>query len=254
MITEKTEDNIVIATFDNGKFNSITRDSLKILSAIIKKVNEVDEIKGLVLTGAGKVFCSGFDLPMFLGFKDLDEVVTFFEEAEKIFIDFFTCKKPVVAAINGAAMAGGLILAMASDYRVCKNHQKIQIGMSEIKIGLGLSVTQTEIMRFGLDGNKKYREVMYCGERYNVEKAQELGLVDELVVDEQLIPRAKGIITNWIDNPGRAFMSLKQGLRFPAAERMRTYLKETNWQDGFKCFFDPQTRMSLEMVRKMMEA
>jgi hypothetical protein len=125
--------------------------------------------------------------------------------------------------------------------------------MSETKIGLGLSVTQTEIMRFGLDSNKKFREVMYFGERYNVEKAQELGLVDELVADSQLIPRAKEIVSRWIDNPGRAFISLKHGLRFPAAERMRTYLKETNWQDGFKCFFDPQTRMSLEMVRKMME-
>ena len=253
MIQERIEDNIVIATFDNGKFNSITHESLKILGAIIKKVNEVDEIKGLIVTGAGKVFCSGFDLPMFLSFKDLDEVLAFFEEAEKIFIDFFTCKKPVVSVINGAAMAGGLILAMASDYRVCKNHPRIQLGMSETKIGLGLSVTQTEIMRFGLDSNKKFREVMYFGERYNVEKAQELGLVDELVADSQLIPRAKEIVSRWIDNPGRAFISLKHGLRFPAAERMRTYLKETNWQDGFKCFFDPQTRMSLEMVRKMME-
>ncbi len=253
MIKERTEDNIVIATFENGKFNSITHDSLKQLSAIIKKVNEVDEIKGLILTGAGRVFCSGFDLPMFLGFKDLKEVLAFFEEAEDIFIDFFMCKKPVVAAINGAAMAGGLILAMASDYCVCKNHPKIQIGMSEIKIGLGLSVVQSEIMRFGLDSNKKFREVMYFGERHNVEKAQALGLVDELVADEQLIPRAKEIITTWIDNPGRAFMNLKQGLRFPTAERMKRHLKETDWRDGFKCFFDPQVRMSLEMVRKMME-
>jgi enoyl-CoA hydratase/carnithine racemase len=253
MINERMEDNIVIATFDNGKFNSITHDSLKQLSAILKKVNEVDEIKGLILTGAGKVFCSGFDFPMFLGFKDLNEVLIFFEEAEDIFIEFFMCKKPVVSAINGAAMAGGLLLAMASDYRICKNHPKIQIGMSEIKIGFGLSVVQTEIMRFGLDSNKKFREVMYFGERYNVEKAQALGLVDELVADEQLIPRAKEVITTWIDNPGRAFMNLKQGLRFPTAERMKRYLKETDWQDGFKCFFDPQVRMSLEMVRKMME-
>ncbi len=253
MINERMEDNIIIATFDNGKFNSITHDSLKQLSAIIKKVNEVDEIKGLILTGAARVFCSGFDLPMFLGFKDLKEVLAFFEEAEDIFIDFFMCKKPVVAAINGAAMAGGLILAMASDYRVCKNHPKIQIGMSEIKIGLGLSVVQTEIMRFGLDGNKKFQEVMYFGERHTIEKAQALGLVDELVTDEQLIPRAKEIITTWIDNPGRAFMNLKQGLRFPAAERMRKYLKETDWRSNFKVFFEPQTRTALEMVRKMME-
>jgi len=252
MINERIEDNIIIASFGNGKYNSITLETLKQLSAIVKKVNEDDEIKGLILTGEGKTFSSGFDLPMFLGFKDLDEIVDFFNQAEEVFMEFFMCAKPVVSAINGAAMAGGLILAMASDYRITKNHPKIQIGMSEVKIGLGLSIVQTEIMKFGLDSNKKYRDIMYFGEKYSPEKSLELGLVDELADDEQLIPRAKEIIKLWIDNPARAFILLKYSLRKPYVANMREYLARENWQDGFNCLLDPQTRGTLEMIVKMM--
>ena len=67
-----------------------------------------------------------------MGFKDIKEVGDFFDEAEEILVGLFECHKPVVSAINGHAIAGGLIFAMASDYRIVKNHPKITIGMSEI--------------------------------------------------------------------------------------------------------------------------
>ena len=253
MLQERIEDNILIGTFENGKMNTITAETLKQLQGVVKKVNEEDEIKGLILTGAGRTFSAGFDLPMFLGFKDLKEVTDFFEEAERILIDLFMCTKPVVSAINGAAVAGGLITAMASDYRIIKNHPKIMLGMSEIKIGLGLSIVQTEIMRFGFDSDKKYRDIMYNGMMFDVNKAKELEIVDELIENEEdLLPRAKAVVTSWIDNPGRAFMMLKESLRRPYADRMKHYLENVNWQERFNIFFDPGTRKALEMVMGMM--
>ncbi len=252
MINERIEDGIVIAEFAGGKGNSITVETLKSIKDIVQRVNTDDALKGIVLTGAGKLFCSGFDLPMFLSFKDLKEVTDFFTFAEDVFIEFFMCKKPVVSAINGAAVAGGCILAMASDYRIIKNHPKIKVGMSEIKIGLGLSIAQTEIMRFGLDGNNAYRKIMYDGLLYDVNGAKEAGLVDELAEEAELLNRAKAVVKGWIDNPGRAFMMLKPGYRQPHADRMRNRLKNENWQDGFKIFFDKGTRATIEMVIKMM--
>lgn len=253
MIQERIEDNILIAEFVNGKFNSITLEMLYQIRDIVKKVNEEDEIKGLIFTGSGKIFCSGFDLPTFLGFEDLSEAVAFFEVSEDVFIDVFMCRKPVISAMNGSSMAGGLILSNACDYRLIKNHPKIQVSMSEVKIGLGLSVVQTALMQFGLDSEKRYRDVMFFGERYNVEGAKEVGLVDEIVEEDQLLPRAKEIVTTWIDNPGRSFMLLKYSQRRPYEEQMRKYLETENWQDGLNCLFHPETRGTLEIVKKMME-
>ncbi len=252
MIQERIEDNIVIAEFANGKFNSLTLEMLYQIRDIVKRVNEEEDLKGLIFTGSGKIFCSGFDLPMFLGFRDLSEAVAFFEEAEEIFIELFMCRKPVVAAMNGSSMAGGLILGNACDYRLIKDHPKIQLSMSEVKIGLGLSIVQTALMRFGLDSEKRYRDVMFFGERYDVEGAKAVGLVDEIVEDDQLLPRAKEIVTTWIDNPGKSFMLLKYSQRRPYEDEMRTYLEKENWQEGLNCLFHPDTRATLEIVKNMM--
>jgi enoyl-CoA hydratase/carnithine racemase len=251
MLKQRIENNIIIASFDDGRTNTITEQGINTLNEIISNVNENNDVKGLVLTGAGKTFSSGFDLPMFLGFKDLSEVVAFFRKEEEILINLFMCRKPVVAAWNGAAVAGGFIFSMAADYRIVKNHPKIKVGMNEIKIGLGLSIVQTEVVRFGLDSDKKFRDVMYNGEMFDVQKAKEIGIVDEIVEEDQLIPRAKQVISQWIDNPGRAFILLKTSMRKPYEDRMRQRLRDEDWEPAFNIMFDKQTRQFLELGAKM---
>ncbi len=251
MLKQRIEDNIIIATLDDGITNTITEDALDTLSTIIKNVNENNEIKGLIITGAGKTFCSGFDLPLFLGFKDLAEVIAFFNKEEEILINLFMCRKPVVTAWNGAAVAGGFIFSMAADYRIMKRHPKIKVGLNEIKIGLGLSIVQTEVVRFGLDSDRLYRDVLYNGEMYDMDRALELGIIDETAEEDQLIPRAKQVVSRWIDNPGRAFMLLKYSQRKPYEDRMRQRLRDEDWQSGFNIMFDKQTRQFLQLGAKM---
>ncbi len=252
MLNVKNEEGIITAEFDHGKVNSITRETLKTLSEVVKTANEDESVRGIILTGAGRTFSGGFDLPMFLGFKDLTEIVDFFNEEEEILIELFMCKKPVVSAINGHAIAGGLILAMASDYRIAKNHPKINVGMSEIKLGLPLSLAQSGVMRFGFDSDKKFRDMMYFGKMLNVVQAQEFGIIDEIVEDADLIPRAKKIVSKWIDNPGRAFTKLKEGLKKPVADRMRQRIAQEDWQTSLNCFFNKDVRGALEFVLSMM--
>jgi enoyl-CoA hydratase/carnithine racemase len=252
MLKEKFEDHIVIATLEDGKTNSIDLDTLRKLKQVVKNVNQDNQLKGIVLTGAGKLFSSGFDLPMFLSFKDVQDVVDFISEEEEILIEFFICKKPVIAALNGHAIAGGLVFSMAADYRIVKNHPKIKIGMSEIKIGLPLSVAQSEIMRFGLDSFKKFRDIMYFGRILDVNQAKGLEIVDEIVEEDELIHRSKEIITQWMDNPGRAFVKLKEGLRKPIADNIRKRIAEENWQESLDCFFDKEIRDALNFVHQMM--
>jgi len=252
MINERIEDGIIIATFEHGKTNTITKVTLLKLQECVKKANTDDSIKGIILTGAGRTFCSGFDLPMFLGFKDLQEIVDFFKVEEEILLDLFTCKKPVVSAMNGHAVAGGFIIAMASDYRIVKNHPRITLGMSENKIGLPLSLAQAGIVKFGLDSDKLFRDVLYFGNMVDVTKAKNMGIVDELVDEDELIPRAKKIVTKWIDNPGRAFIKLKESLKKPVADDIRHRIDTEDWQGTLNCFFEKDVRAALDFVMSMM--
>ncbi len=254
MLKKEIQDNIVIAQLSDGGTNAVTIETLRQLKEIVDEVNADDELKGIILTGEGRFFSSGFSLPMFIGFETGDQVVEFFEEEENILVDYFTCKKPVVCAMNGHSAAMGLILAMASDYRIVTNHPKIKIGMSEIKIGLALSVAQSAVVRFGLDSDKRYRDVMYFGEMVGVDKALEMEMVDEVVEGDTLIDRAKEIICLWIDTPNRPFIQIKDELKSTVAGRIRKDLATGQWKPLMAdTLMNKQVKETLSFVQSMME-
>jgi len=252
MFEETITDDIKIVTFKNGKTNPINKEMLLRLKEIVDEVNANPSPKGIILTGDGRFFSSGFDLPIFINFKDKKEAIAFFEMEEAVLLSLFTCEKPVVSAINGHCAAAGLIYSMAADYRIAKDHPKIKIGMTEIKIGLGLSIAQHEVMRFGFDGNLKFRDVMYFGDMVGVDKAKEMQLIDEVVPEEQLIDRARQVISQWIDTPNRPFIQMKRMLRMDTARRIEKKLKEENWHEGMNSFFKEDVRQTLEFVQASM--
>lgn len=249
MIKENIEDGIAIITLSHGATNSITLDTLRQIDAILKKVNSDDALKGVVLTGEGRFFSSGFHLPDFIGFKTIEEIYAWFDEEEELLVNFFTCDKPVVCAMNGHSAAAGLIWAMASDYRLVKNHPKIKLGMSEIKIGLPLSAAQSTVVRYGLDSERTYRDVMFFGEMMGVEKAREIGMVDEIVEEDQLLPRAKEIVKTWIDTPNRPFIPIKKLMKKEFVDNIREGLNDGGWKEGLSCFLTDEVRGTLEFVQ-----
>ncbi len=252
MFDETIEDEIRIVTLKNGKTNPINREMLLRLKEIIDEVNASSTAKGIILTGDGRFFSSGFDLPIFINFKDQKEAIEFFEMEEEVLLSLFTCEKPVISAMNGHCAAAGLIYSMAADYRIAKNHPKIKIGMTEIKIGLGLSIAQHEVMRYGFDGNIRFRDVMFFGDMVGVEKAKQMQLIDEVVEEDQLMERSKQVIKQWIDTPNRPFIQMKKLLRQDTARRIAKKLKEENWQDGMNSFFKEDVRQTLEFVQASM--
>ncbi len=253
MLEPYMEDDIQIVKLNKPKTNPINLEMLEQLNDIIQAVNSNPSPKGLILTGEGRFFSSGFDLPIFINFKDLEEAMAFFTFEEDVLLSLFTCSKPVVSAINGHAAAAGLIYSMAADYRIVKDHPKIKIGMSEIKIGLPLTIAQHEVMRFGFDGNLKFRDVMFSGQMVDVYKAREMALVDEVVPEADLIERAKQIVSQCIDTPNRPFMRMKELLKMDTARRIRRKLQEENWQEGLNCFFSEEVRQTLEFVQASMQ-
>ncbi|MDD9303439.1 MAG: enoyl-CoA hydratase/isomerase family protein [Desulfobacter sp.] len=254
MLKKEIQDNIVIAQLSDKASNAVDIETLRALKEIVDEVNEQDELKGIILIGQGRFFSSGFSLPMFVGFETDEQVISFFEEEEKILVDYFTCKKPVVCAMNGHSAAMGLILAMASDYRIVKNHPKIRLGMSEIKIGLSLSIAQSAVVRFGLDSDRRYRDVMYNGEMIGVDQALEMKMVDEIVEEDQLIARAKEVISLWIDTPNQPFIQIKKQLKSQTAARIAQTLERENWQEIMaSTLLNKDVKATLAFVQAAME-
>jgi enoyl-CoA hydratase/carnithine racemase len=246
----RIEDSIVIFTFNNGKLNSIPQKTLKGLEEVVDRLNNEEGLKGLILTGAGKYFSGGFDLGTFTSFNSDQEIADWFLYEEEVMYKVFTCSKPVVAAVNGHATAAGMILSMASDYRMVVNNPKVKVGMTEIKIGLALSPAQGEIMRFGLDTDKKYRDVIFSGELMNPVQAVEKGIFDELVENpDDLLDKAKAKVCSFIDTPGRPFINLKFMEKRHAAAIMKKDLDEADMAPLIKVFTDENIINTLKMVK-----
>ncbi len=253
MVKQTIEDNIMIVRFANPPSYAMTLESLNGIREAVKKVNTDDSLKGLIFTGEEKFFCSGFDLPTFLAFTTREQIEKFFTVEEEMLYEIFTLKKPVIAGINGHCTAGGFIIAMGCDYRIATDNLKPKMGMTEIKIGFGLTIAEMELMRFGLNTTRDLCDVMFEGEKFTFRQAREKGYVNEIVTEDMLMVRCKEKIHEWIDLPGKAFISLKEGIRHPVAQTIRRRLDSEDWITPlYKSINNNEVRSVLEMVVKSM--
>lgn len=247
------EDDILIFKLDNNIYNAISRLTLEGLNEAIERTNSEETLKGLIIAGEGRFFSSGFELETFINFEDVAECLQWFEFEEKVMYNLFTCKKPVIAAVNGHATAAGMIIAMAADYRLVINNPKIKIGMTEIHIGLSLTTIEAEIMKFGLDSDKNYRNVILSGKLMRPDEMVEKDIFDELVADEaELMDRAKAKVRSLIDTPGRPFTMLKHLQKRHSADYMMETYDKFDWNTFANFFFNESVRATLRKVKASM--
>lgn len=174
----------------NGAF----REALTETVGRVKR--DLDDLRGIIITSAKKTFFAGGDL------KELHKVTRDDAQAFETMVNGLkadmraleTCGKPVVAAINGSALGGGLEIALACHHRVALNDEKLQLGLPEVTLGLlpGGGGTQRLPRMIGLEAAFPY---LMEGKKVNPASALKAGIVDELVdTPEDLITRARAFI------------------------------------------------------------
>jgi 3-hydroxyacyl-CoA dehydrogenase / enoyl-CoA hydratase / 3-hydroxybutyryl-CoA epimerase len=206
---EKDSDGIVVLTLDDPTQSANTMNELykqSMAAAVERLEQEKDDITGVVITSAKKTFFAGGDLKMMVQAQP-EDAPRIFETVEAIKAQLRrieTLGRPVVAAVNGAALGGGLEITLACHRRVAVDG-RYELGLPEVSLGLlpgGGGVTRLTRM-FGMyDALMGY---LLTGTRLKPAQAREKGLVDELVAtQEELLPAAKAWILANKDNPEAA--------------------------------------------------
>src|SRR3954454_6533329 len=205
---ERGDDGIVVLTLDDPNQSANTMNAAYIVSmgATVQRLEaEKDDIKGVVLTSAKKTFFAGGDLHDLLAVtqEQAAEFADGIREVKAQLRRLETLGVPVVAAINGAALGGGLEIALAAHHRVIVDDPKAKLGFPEVKLGLlpgGGGVVRT-VRMFGIVD--ALMQLLLQGQEKRPAQALEMGLVDEVVsTREDLIPAAK----KWIEaNAGEGF-------------------------------------------------
>lgn len=207
---------VAVLVMNEGKANSIGPAFLASMEAALDRVCAASP-SALVLTGEGKHFCAGLDLAGMNAFS-VDELDRFLLAFERAFLRLFLLPFPVVAAVNGNAIAGGCILAGAADYRVAALGE-YRIGVNEVRLGVSFPSIALEVPRFQLPPAAFARAVLE-GDLYPPAEAAALGLVDELVSSDRLLDRASEVARRYRRSPREAFAQVKREMRAPAVERI----------------------------------
>jgi 3-hydroxyacyl-CoA dehydrogenase / enoyl-CoA hydratase / 3-hydroxybutyryl-CoA epimerase len=197
---DRDEDGVVVLTLDdpNQSANTMNAAYKQSMGATVDRLEaERDEIAGVVITSAKKTFFAGGDLnDLRLATKEqAPQVSAQVRELKAQLRRLETLGKPVVAAINGAALGGGLEICLACHHRIALDDPKVQLGFPEVQLGLlpgGGGVVRTVRMLGIVDA---LLQLLLQGQRHRPAKAKELGIVDELVATpEELVPAAKAWI------------------------------------------------------------
>lgn len=205
-------------TLTRNKVNALNDKVVKKLHDTFKKLEKDSDTKALILTGSDSFFSFGFDIPQLLTYSR-ENFTKFLKEFTELYTYMFTYPKPIIAAINGHAIAGGCMLALACDKRIMVEG-KAKISLNEITFGASIFSGSTEMLRFCV-GSKNATEILYSGDMYNVQNAFNIGLIDQITTNEKLIKDAESIALNLGNKLTGTFASLKLLLRAPIAEEMR---------------------------------
>jgi enoyl-CoA hydratase len=199
-----------------GKANALDTELCRDL---VRQLGDLERggARAVVLTGQGAIFCAGVDLFRVHdgGPGYLDE---FLPALSAAFLALFNGPLPVVAAVNGHAIAGGCILVSACDRRVM-NSGRGRIGVTELLVGVPFPVAALEILRFAA-GTRRLAELTYFGRTYAAADAAALGLIDEAVEEAAVLPRAIEIAGQLAALPPESLRHTRRQIRGPAMERI----------------------------------
>jgi len=216
MIGDKTDDGVAVLTLRHGKANALDIEFCEAIAARFAELAHSD-VKAVVLTGQGKIFSAGVDL-IRLSAGGADYVRKFLPALHKLFEAVFYHPKPVVAAINGHAIAGGCVLACCADRRIMAREAG-RIGTTELLVGVPFPALAFEIVRFAVPRHY-LPEVTLSGATYTTDEALQRGWIDEVAEPGTLIDDAIAVARELALLSPAAFAQTKKQIRQPVTERV----------------------------------
>jgi methylglutaconyl-CoA hydratase len=229
------------------KRNAISYELISDLICALEEAAKSSATRTLILTGAGKAFSSGMDLENLKSLigrspaQNLEDSRTMVS----LFRSLYEFPKPTIAAVNGAAIAGGTGLAFLCDFALAVPEAKF--GYTEVRIGFVPAIVSTFLLR--QVGEKIARDLLLTGRIFGADEAQRMGLVNEIVAPEKLLDRAHELAEQLAENSPLSLFNTKRlltdharaelDLQIEAAIRENAGIRESaDFREGIESFLE----------------
>ena len=212
-----TEENVATLTLAHGKVNSINETLVDDINKSLDQIEADDNVNAVILTGREKFFSFGFDVPELLTLSR-EDLTRFLTKHTALLARLFMFDKPIIAAINGHATAGGCMLIMACDYRIAAGG-RAKIGLNEIDLGVSVFGGSAEMLRYWT-GNWSAETILNEGKLYSIDEAADLAMIDKIVRPENLVSATTEKAKEYGAKPRAAYRAIKKLLRGSVADRI----------------------------------
>jgi 2-(1,2-epoxy-1,2-dihydrophenyl)acetyl-CoA isomerase len=220
-VTVAVEDYVATVEFHRPPNNFFDVPLIQALVEAVFSLDDNPDCRAIVLCSEGKNFCAGADLgPQ----SDLvDQTANLYDQA----VALFSARKPIVAAVQGAAVGGGLGLALAADFRVATPESRFSCNFAKLGFhqGFGVSVTLPAVV-----GQQRALELMYTGGQAKGAEALAIGLCDRLTSPEELRDAAREFASEIAASGPLAVLAIRETMRGELAERVHAATRREHEQ------------------------
>jgi enoyl-CoA hydratase len=241
MIDVSEQGEVAVITLRYGKANALDIAFCDALTLRFQQLRKSSS-RAVVITGQGKIFCAGVDLPQ-MAAGGVSYIEKFLPALDRLYTEVFNFPKPVVAAVNGHAIAGGCILACAADRRLMARDSG-KMGVTEILVGVPFPQLAFEIMRT-VTSVRLLPEAILTGAIYSPQAAVDRGWIDELVEPPELLDKAVAAANKLASVSPAAFEFGKRQLRQPSNKRLAEEGKALDAEVA-KIWVAPETAVRLK--------
>ncbi len=200
--------------------NALNPAFLNDIADALAALRDDDAVRAVILTGTGKVLSAGMDLKEAMAF-DRPAQTAMAEALNRCFAAAYEFPKPLIAAANGHAIAGGLFLILVADWRIVSSAAKL--GLTEVRVGIAFPAVPNVIATHEL-GASAARRLMFGGQNVSADEALGMGFVDAVTAPDQVAGAALARAGEYARIPPRAYAAVKQQVRAQTVERYRIAL------------------------------
>ncbi len=197
--------------------NALNPEFLGEIDVRLSEIESGADVRAIVITSDLPVFSAGMDLKEAQEFT-VEEQTAVVDGLNGTFCRLYGIKKPVIVAVNRAAIAGGLFFVLAADYTIAGKGAKF--GLTEVRVGVDFPVTPLEIACAELTPSAS-RRLMLGGRNLDADAAREMGIVDEVVDPAELIALAMEVAKDYAEIPAMAYSRVKMQLRGRVIKKLR---------------------------------
>lgn len=247
MILIEHYEKVSVVKLNRDVTNALNSTMIDKLSKSLQKLKDDPNIHGIVITSSNeKFFAIGFDIPELFELTR-EDFRQFYHSFNQLCLALYTFPKPTIAAIPGHATAGGCILALCCDYRFIAEGRKL-MGLNEIKLGVPVPYPAECILQ-QLIGTRIARNIMNSGEFFEPEKLIQIGMVDKVLPQDQLLTQAIEEARELGSFSHQAFSMIKQNrVEMIEAQILKNLAeKERYFVD---CWYADETRDRLKEAMK----